>query len=126
MIETSFPEEGTVAGDRLLKQLPYGASALAEAKVFAIYLALTTATQEELAQKLGRERTYVTHRLMLLDLDDETRGLLERGDISYSQALALHQIENWRDRADLARRVQREKATVRTLRSWIEEYREEV
>ncbi len=46
-------------------------------------------THQQIAEAIGRSRTTVTNLLRLLDLTDEVKQLLERGDLSTGHARAL-------------------------------------
>lgn len=96
-----------------------------EAYAFALYLNSTEETQEELADKLGQERTYVTRRLLLLDLDDITLGALQEGIIGLSQALILRRIEEPAVRQRFIEHAQNYGANVRIMNHWVASYEQE-
>lgn len=100
-------------------------SAVEEAYAFALYLNSTDETQEELAAKLGQERTYVTRRLLLLDLDDLTLGALQDGLINLSQALILRRVEQPETRQRFIEHAQNYGANVRTMNYWVNSYEQE-
>jgi len=100
-------------------------SPVEEAYAFALHLNNTGETQDELAQRLGQERTYVTRRLLLLDLDDITLGALQDGLINLSQALLLRRIEDPNVRERFIEHTQTYGANVRTMQYWITNYEKE-
>lgn len=100
-------------------------SPVEEAYAFALYLNSTDETQEELATKLGQERTYVTRRLLLLDLDDVTLGALQEGIIGLSQALILRRIEQPKVRKRFIEHAQNYGANVRIMNHWVTSYEQE-
>src|SRR5213075_2981869 len=51
-------------------------------------------TQEEVAQRVGRDRSFVTNYLRILKLPSEIRLLLEREKLSFGHARALLTIDN--------------------------------
>jgi len=78
-------------------------------------------TQGEVAEVLGKDRTWVVKRLALLDLDEDTMNAVLHGDISASQALELKRIDDPDLRAHYLRVCVEQGATVRQLRRWIEQ-----
>jgi len=114
-------DEITLAENLIRLQL----SPVEEAYAFALYLNSTDETQEELADKLGQERTYVTRRLLLLDLDDITLGALQDGLINLSQALILRRIEQPDIRQRFIEHAQNYGANVRVMNHWVTSYEQE-
>jgi len=114
-------DEITLAENLIRLQL----SPIEEAYAFALYLNSTNETQEELADKLGQERTYVTRRLLLLDLDDITLGALQEGLINLSQALILRRIEEPQVRERFIVHAQNYGANVRVMNYWVTSYEQE-
>jgi len=100
-------------------------SPVEEAYAFALYLDSTGQTQEQLAHQLGQERTYVTRRLLLLDLDDVTLGALQEGIIGLSQALILRRIEQPGVRERFIEHAQNYGANVRVMNHWVNSYEQE-
>lgn len=97
-------------------------SPVEEAYAFAVYLDRYGETQEELATRLGKERTYVTRRLMLLDLDDNTLGALEDGLINLSQALILREVDDPEIRLKFVEHAAHYGATCRVMQHWVANY----
>jgi ParB/RepB/Spo0J family partition protein len=100
-------------------------SAIEEAYAFALHLERTGGSHVELAQKLGKERTYVTRRLMLLDLDDVTLGALQDGLINLSQALLLRQVDSASIREKFIEHTVEYGANVRVMNIWVANYQKE-
>ena len=119
--DPALADEITLAENLIRLQL----SAVEEAYAFALYLNSTDETQEELAAKLGQERTYVTRRLLLLDLDDITLGALQDGLINLSQALVLRRIEQPATRQRFIEHAQNYGANVRVMNHWVTSYEQE-
>lgn len=117
----AMADEITLAENLIRLQL----SPIEEAYAFALYLNSTDETQEELADKLGQERTYVTRRLLLLDLDDVTLGALQDGLINLSQALILRRIEQPETRQRFIEHAQNYGANVRVMNHWVTSYEQE-
>ena len=77
-------------------------------------------THQELADTLGRSRPAVSNALRLLDLNDDVRALLERGDLDMGHAralLALSGVAQSEAAAEVARRGLSARATERLVRS---------
>jgi ParB family chromosome partitioning protein len=67
-------------------------NALEEARAFKLYLDTTKATQQVLAQKIGKSQPYVANRIRLLNLPKNVVKLVEAGELSTSHAEVLGQI----------------------------------
>jgi ParB family chromosome partitioning protein len=100
-------------------------SPVEEAYAFAIHLNRTGQSHDELADQLGKERTYVTRRLLLLDLDNTTLGALEEGIINLSQALLLRRISDADIRAKFIEHAVEYGANVRVMALWVANYEKE-
>lgn len=70
-------------------------------------------TKEELAVRLGKSRAAVTNTLRLVQLPDEVRTLLEEGRLTEGHARALLGLRTDEERVEIARRVERERLSVR-------------
>lgn len=117
-VEEDFGAEITIAENLLRRDL----SPVEEAYAFALYLNAHGATHEELAGRLGKERTYVTRRLMLLDLDDNSLGAVEDGIISLSEALLLRRVDDLEVRLKFIEHADRFGCTVRVMEYWVTNY----
>lgn len=100
-------------------------SPVEEAYAFAIYLQRTGETHEQLADRLGKERTYVTRRLLLTDLDDTTLAAIEEGIINLTQALQLRRVEDPDVREMFIEHAQRYGCNVRVMEVWVNNYQRE-
>lgn len=100
-------------------------SPVEEAYAFAKHLERTGQSHDQLADQLGKERTYVTRRLMLLDLDNNTLGAIEDGLITLSQALLLRRIPDADVRAKLIDHAEEYGANVRVMNLWVNNYLKE-
>jgi ParB family chromosome partitioning protein len=69
-------------------------------------------TQQEVADAVGKSRTAVTNLLRLMNLEDEVKTLLERGDLDMGHARALLSLESVQQ-VELARKVVADSLTVR-------------
>lgn len=100
-------------------------SPVEEAYAFALHLDHTGQTHDQLADQLGKERTYVTRRLLLLDLDNTTLGALEEGVINLSQALLLRRIPDESVRERFIEHADTYGANVRIMAMWVANYEKE-
>ncbi|HOO77295.1 MAG TPA: ParB/RepB/Spo0J family partition protein [bacterium] len=72
-------------------------------------------SQEEVARKVGKDRSTVANTLRLLELEEEIAALVRNGRLNFGQARTLLGVEDPGDRLRLARRVVAEGIPVRTL-----------
>lgn len=70
-------------------------------------------TQEEVAQKVGKNRSTVTNMLRLLELPEGALELLKKGDISGGHARALLGLDNEAQIVDLAQKIVEKDYSVR-------------
>lgn len=72
-------------------------------------------TQEEMAEKFGKSRSYVTNMLGLLKLPNEIKQMVGNNKISMSHARSLSKLEDVEEMIKLAHRVIKEDMNVRDL-----------
>jgi ParB family chromosome partitioning protein len=82
------------------------------------------ATQEELAERLGVSRPYVTNTIRLLQLPAEVQRLLAERKISAGHARALLSLPNAEAQASLALRAAAEELSVREVENLVRAYSE--
>ena len=85
-------------------------SAIEEAEGYKQLIALYSHSQEEVARIVGKSRSHVANLLRLLDLPDEVKQMLLRGDISMGHARAIVTAEN---PGELARQILKDGMSVR-------------
>lgn len=90
-------------------------SSIEVAEGFRKYIERTGMTQDELAQKFGKSRSYVTNLLGLLTLPKNVRDMINRGKLSNSHARVLSKIDNPELIISLAEKVITEELSVREL-----------
>lgn len=71
------------------------------------------ATHQDIAERLGIDRTSVTHLLRLLELPDDIQDLVRNGRLSTGHGKALVTLESPRAQLELAARIIREELSVR-------------
>ncbi len=86
-----------------------------EALAYENIIKSTGMTQEKIAQKFGKSRSYVTNMLGLLNLPDETKKLVEKGDISASHARVLSKMDDDNTINEIAKKVVNDKINVREI-----------
>jgi ParB family chromosome partitioning protein len=90
-------------------------SALEEAHAYQRLLETLSLSHEELARKVGRDRSTVANALRLLRLPTEIRELLEQRRIEAGHARALLALEHREDQLALAREAARRGLSVREV-----------
>lgn len=73
------------------------------------------ATHEDVARRLGLDRSTVTNMIRLLELPDEVRDLVRKGAMGMGHARALLAVPDDVDRLGLAERIVREDLSVRAV-----------
>ncbi len=84
-----------------------------EAKAYDNILRINNITQEELAHKFSKSRSYITNMLGLLNLPDIAIKLVETKELSMGHARALSKLEDESKINELALRIVREGLSVR-------------
>jgi ParB family chromosome partitioning protein len=90
-------------------------SPLEEAQAFHRLQEELRLTQEEVARKVGRDRTTITNTLRLLRLPREVRDLLHSGALDAGHARALLALEKAEEQVALAREAARKGLSVREV-----------
>ena len=86
-----------------------------EAIAYDNFIKTTGMTQENIAKKFGKSRSYVTNMLGLLKLPDETKKLVEDGKISSSHARTLSKMDDPKMINELANKIVNENINVREI-----------
>lgn len=72
-------------------------------------------TQEKVAERLGKPRSVIANSVRILSLYPEVLDLVERGKVSFGHAKILVAIEDYATQLILAKKVAKDKLTVRDL-----------
>lgn len=88
---------------------------LEEAEAFVRLAQEFGLTQEQIAERVGKQRSTVANRMRLLELDEQTQELVRKGDLSAGHARALLAITDVPKRQELARRTITEGLSVRQI-----------
>lgn len=84
-----------------------------EAKAYHNIIEINHITQEELAKKFSKSRSYITNMLGLLNLPENTIKLVESRDLSMGHARALSKLEDEEKINELALKIVKEGLSVR-------------
>lgn len=90
-------------------------NAIDEATAYKKLLERLALTQEELAKKLGKSRSYITNMLGLLTLPAEVRDALENKKISIGHARVISKLDNEEQQVALTNKIIDEGLSVRQL-----------
>ena len=91
-----------------------------EAKAYENILKINNITQEELARKFSKSRSYITNMLGLLTLPDMVIKLVESKDLSMGHARALSKLEDPRKIEELALKIVHDDLSVRDTEKMIQ------
>jgi ParB family transcriptional regulator, chromosome partitioning protein len=78
---------------------------LEEGTAYKILLEMSHWTQEELAQRVGKDRSTISNMIRLLSLQPEVKACLKEGTISIGHAKVLLAVEDDQQQVDLCRRI---------------------
>ena len=92
-------------------------NAIEEATAYQTLINETGLTQQQIADRVGKQRATVTNALRLLNLPTEVQDLLRVGLITSGHAKALAALANSRAQIELAQRVVAEGLSVRNVES---------
>lgn len=81
-------------------------------------------TQENISKKVGKSRPYVANMVRLLDLPEEVKDFLSKGQLTAGQARPLLGLESDAEKVQLARRIVKEGLSARKVEDIIREGRE--
>ena len=70
-------------------------------------------TQEEVAQKIGKDRATISNSLRLLKLPEPILDMLKKGEISAGHARAILSLKNQNKQVEFANRIKEKKLSVR-------------
>ena len=88
---------------------------LEEAEAYAKLLESASMTREELASKLGKDRSTIANSIRLLTLPDEVKDLMNDGKVSASHARAILALPDRKKQIEVARRIAESNLSVREI-----------
>ena len=77
-------------------------------------------TQEKVSERLGKSRSAIANTLRILSLYPEVLDLVEKGKVSFGHAKILASIEDYATQLILAKKIAKDKLTVRDLEKEVE------
>ena len=86
-----------------------------EAEAYAQLTTSYSLTQQEIAQKMGKDRATVANLLRLLNLHPEVREMVKRAELQLGQAKVLLSLEGQDDQLRLAKKAVKQSLTVRAV-----------
>jgi ParB family chromosome partitioning protein len=86
---------------------------LEEAHAYASLIEDFELTQEEVAHRVGKDRSSIANYVRLLKLPDQIKENIQRQELSMGHARAISGLENVEDQLELARRILAEQLSVR-------------
>jgi ParB family transcriptional regulator, chromosome partitioning protein len=101
-------------------------SALEQAEGFLRLANEFRMTQEEIAKKIGKDRTVVANTLRLLNLPPAMKAALEEGKMSASHGRALAALEDAGARDDLFKRILEDRLSVRAVEEAVRAHKQKV
>lgn len=90
-------------------------SPIEEAEAIKKFMDKTGFTQESVASRFGKSRTYITNILGLLNLPDNIKEEVNQGIISMSHARVLSKLDNPEEIENLVNKIKIDKISVRDL-----------
>lgn len=95
-------------------------TAIEEAEAYSNLLKVLNVTQEELANKIGKSRTYITNMVGLLSLPEAVKNDILHGLISAGHAKILSKLENEELITKLAEKIKLNHLSVRELENLVQ------
>lgn len=95
-------------------------TAIEEAEAYSNLLKVLNVTQEELANKIGKSRTYITNMVGLLSLSESVKNDILHGLISAGHAKILSKLENEELITELAEKIKLNHLSVRELENLVQ------
>ena len=77
-------------------------------------------TQEKVSERLGKSRSAIANSLRILSLYPEVLDLVEKGKVSFGHAKILASIDDYTTQIILAKKIAKDKLTVRDLEKEVE------
>lgn len=90
-------------------------NAVEEAMAYESLMKNLNLTQEQVAKKVGKSRSYITNLLGILTLPEQVKKLVKEGELSQSHARALSKLEDKSKILELTDRIINENLNVRQI-----------
>lgn len=96
-------------------------TALEEADAYHMMMEKLSMTQEKVAERLGKSRSYIANHLRLRALPEDVKSMLQNGELSMGQARTILGLKDKKKVVKLAQRAVKEELTVRQLEHLVSE-----
>ena len=90
-----------------------------EATAYEKIIEATNMTQEQIAQKFGKSRSYITNSLGLLRLPEKVKNLVSSGQLSMGHARSLSKLENLEKIEEFTNKIIQEHLSVRATENLV-------
>lgn len=97
-----------------------------EAEAYSHLITKLNFTQDDLAKRLGKSRPHIANLIRLLQLPEDVRELVNRGDLSMGHGRTLLSLKNKRRIPEFAKKVMKDHLNVRQLEKYIQDLNEDV
>lgn len=97
-----------------------------EAEAYSHLITKLNFTQDDLAKRLGKSRPHIANLIRLLQLPEDVRELVNRGDLSMGHGRTLLGLKNKRRIPEVAKKVMKDHLNVRQLEKYIQDLNEDV
>lgn len=78
-------------------------------------------TQEEVSKKVGKSRSFVANTMRLLNLPEEAKAMVQKGQLSAGHARALLTLDNPADQSALAKKIAEKNISVRKIEKMVKQ-----
>ncbi|MEK6556256.1 MAG: ParB/RepB/Spo0J family partition protein, partial [Bdellovibrionota bacterium] len=95
-----------------------------EAEAYAHLTKTYALTQQEIAQKMGKDRVTIANLMRLLNLHPEVRDMVKRSELQMGQAKVLLSVDSQDDQLRLAKKVVKQGLTVRAVERLIKKVKD--
>ncbi|MGY4105088.1 ParB/RepB/Spo0J family partition protein [Ignavigranum ruoffiae] len=96
-------------------------SPLEEAEAYNVLMDKLNLTQVEVAERIGKSRPYIANYLRLLSLPEAVKTMVNQEELSMGQARTLLALKDKSQLSNLAKKVIKEKLTVRQLEDLVQQ-----
>ena len=96
-------------------------SPLEEAEAYNVLMDKLNLTQVEVAERIGKSRPYIANYLRLLSLPEAVKTMVNQEELSMGQARTLLALKDKSQLPNLAKKVIKEKLTVRQLEDLVQQ-----
>lgn len=96
-----------------------------EAESYVMLMQVYKYTQEKLAEKLGKTRSSISNKIRILNLPENVKEIVKKGEISYGHARTLLSLNSREKMEELAKKIVDKKYSVREVEKIVKKYNED-